>query len=260
MDWLLQNTSKAYWIFFIAAFLAAAIAESLQPLRVIDNAERRWLRHGVLFAAGAVTAGLILRLSPVAVALLVADSPYGIFNRLPFWPACVLTVLALDFVHYITHWTYHHVSWLWPIHSIHHSDVDYEVSTAVRFHPLELIVGGGVMLAAIALLAPPPAAVLVSELLTIVTNILVHANADLPAPADRALRSLFVTPSAHRIHHSEDIGDQNTNYGQSLLIWDRLFSTLRTQAASENFPTGLTELRGRDTLSLRYLLTIARPK
>lgn len=253
MDWLLQNQSKAYWVAFIAAFLAVAVVESLHPVRVIRGVERRWARHGILFVIGTVTVGLVSRLSPVGVAFLFADSPYGVMNRLPFWPACVLTVLMLDLVHYVTHWTFHHVGWLWPVHSVHHSDVDYDVSTSARFHPIEYILGGGVMLAAIALLAAPPIAVLVSELLTVVMNLAVHANANYPPAMERLMQTVFVTPAIHRIHHGEDFGDQNANYGQSLIIWDRLFATFRGSA--RGVATGLAELRGRDTMSLRYLLT-----
>ena len=180
MEWLLANQSKAYWIAFVGVFMAAAIAESIRPARVIARVERRWLRHGALFAAGASVARLVLRLSPVGVALLRADSEYGLLNRLPFWPACVLTIVTLDFVHYATHWTYHHVGWFWRMHSVHHSDADYDVSTAVRFHPLEIVAGSWSTLVAVALLAPPPSAVLCSEFLTIVMNLAVHANVDYP--------------------------------------------------------------------------------
>lgn len=253
MDWLLQNQSKAYWIAFIAAFLAAAIAESIAPARAITGVERRWSRHFVLFAAGAVASGLVLRLSPVGVALLFADSPYGLLNRLPLWPACVVAVVALDLVHYGTHWTYHHVSWLWPVHLVHHSDSDYDVSTAARFHPIEFILGGGATLAAIALLAAPPIGVILSELLTIIMNLAVHANANYPPWVERVLRTVLVTPAVHRIHHAEDIGDQNANFGQSLLIWDRLFGTYRPAASRADFDTGVAGMRGRDSLALGHL-------
>jgi len=255
VNWLLLNQSKGYWIAFLVAFFAAAVAESLRPARVITGVEKRWARHGALFVVGTVAVGVVLRFSPVAVALAFSDSPHGLLNRLPFWPAFVLTILALDLVHYVTHWTYHHVGWLWKVHSVHHSDVDYDVSTAVRFHPIEYLLGGGSTLAAIALLAAPPIAVLVSELITVVTNLAVHANANYPPALERVLRTVFVTPAIHRIHHAEDFGDQNANYGQSLVIWDRLFATFRARAASQNFATGLEESRGCDTLSIHHLLT-----
>lgn len=250
-----------FWVCFIGAFLAIAAWESSRERRtLLSAAERRWKNHGALFIVGALFSGILLRFTPVALALLVSNSPYGVLNResLPYWLRCILTVLALDLVQYTSHWTNHHVSWLWRLHQVHHSDADFDVSTGARFHPLEAVVDQGARLAAIALLAPPALGVLIHEFLSIVINFAQHANALLPPRLDHRLRHVFATPDVHRLHHSLDIAEQQHNYGEIFVWWDRLFKTYREKpAASEKmFRTGLAEFEKADTLSVRFLLTV----
>jgi sterol desaturase/sphingolipid hydroxylase (fatty acid hydroxylase superfamily) len=145
---------------------------------------------------------------------------------------------------------------LWRIHEVHHSDADFDVSTAVRFHPVESIVTQALYLGAIALLAPPPAAVFASQILIVAENLFVHANKSLPPAVERILRWIVITPDVHRIHHSEEFADQNLNFGQFFPWWDRLFGTFVSEPTRgpENFSTGLKELRGADTMAIGYML------
>jgi sterol desaturase/sphingolipid hydroxylase (fatty acid hydroxylase superfamily) len=211
--------SPLYWSLFVGGFLAVAIWESFLPQRKLSQpAERRWSRHGILFVICAATNVAVLRVTPVAVAALAAGSRYGILNRgwIPYAIRFVATILLLDLLQYGVHRILHRVGVLWRVHSVHHSDPDYDVSTAARFHPIELIIVQGSLLGAVAFLAPPAIAVFVTELLRVVLNLAEHANASLPARWERIVRRFLVT----RICIAFIIPRTNGNRGA---IWDRFF-------------------------------------
>ncbi len=246
MDWIALE-STAFTIAFVGSFLFLAVWESRRPWRTpTQSTERRWMAHGFLFAGAVVFQSALIRSSPLVVALAVAGKPWALLNRswLP-WPAqFAIAILLLDLVHYATHRLFHAFRMTWRIHEVHHSDVDYDVSISVRFHPLEVAGSRALYLAAIAILAPPLAAVFISEVHTTLLNTLVHANIAWPPRLERALRLIFITPELHRIHHSSDIAEQTSNFGQTLVWWDRLFGTYRASAklSPAEFATGVAGL------------------
>lgn len=258
MQWA-RIEGSAYWICFVVAFLAVAVWESIQPQRQLSvPTERRWRNHGVMLAIGAITSTLLIRVSPVLVAVMVANSRIGVLNKswLPWVVRCAIAVVLLDLVEYWVHWSFHHVAWLWRVHQVHHSDPDFDVSTAARFHPVEMVFSTGVRLGAIALLAPPPVAVFLAGLLTAILNLLAHANASLPGWAERIVRWAFITPDLHRIHHSLDMREQQRNLGQTFAWWDRFFGTYVPRPSAEGiaFRTGLEGLQDRDSLAIGFML------
>jgi sterol desaturase/sphingolipid hydroxylase (fatty acid hydroxylase superfamily) len=242
---------------FIAGFLGVAIWESLRPwVALRDGAERRWRVHGALFVFQALVTGLILRVSPVYYAVIISRHENGLLSsRVPAFLGFGLGILALDLVNYLVHRIFHAVGFLWRVHEIHHSDRDFDVSTAGRFHPLETLVTGGAQLLAIRLLAPSPECVLVAVLVGVLENVFVHANCSLPAGVERWLRYLVVTPDLHRLHHSRDAADFDRNFGQLFSFWDRLFGTWREPGAHGTLATGVPEVEDADTLAMWYLLT-----
>jgi sterol desaturase/sphingolipid hydroxylase (fatty acid hydroxylase superfamily) len=246
MDWVALE-STAFTVAFVGSFIILAIWESLRPwCTLTGSTERRWMKHGILFAVSVVLQSVAIRTSPLLVAQTVAGKPWALLNGswLP-WPVqFAIALLLLDFVHYATHRLLHAFRVGWRIHEIHHSDTDYDISISVRFHPLEVAGNRVLYLAAIAVLAPPLAAVFVSEVLSTLINALVHANIELPQRLERALRLAFITPELHRIHHSSDVGEQNSNFGQTLVWWDRLFGTYQGSARlnSAEFTTGVANL------------------
>jgi sterol desaturase/sphingolipid hydroxylase (fatty acid hydroxylase superfamily) len=261
MDWA-RLGSIAYAIAFPAAFLVVAIWESWNPVRSLASAAgRRWRNHVLLYAVSAACSWVAIRVTPVVVALAVQTSPVGLLNgpRLPLWARWAITLPVLDLVLYASHRLMHSVYVLWRVHAVHHSDRDYDVSTAGRFHPIEVLFTQGMYLGAIALLAPPLAAVFTWQILIVFENMFVHANKSLPAPIERVVRWIFITPDLHRIHHSDQFAEQNRNFGELFPWWDKLFGTYSAQAACHPIPvaTGLSELdRGIDTLAVRWLLTM----
>ncbi len=258
MDWL-RIESRASVIAFVAAFLAVAAWESARPLRQLTSAAGyRWSRHAMFYVVSIGCVGLLIRVSPVFVALAVAHSHSGLLNHavIPYWLKVVIAFLALDLCHYGSHRLCHAVEIFWRVHRVHHSDRDFDVSTAMRFHPVELVIRHSIYLGAIALLAPPVAAALAYGLLVAVENLFVHANQSLPPAGERILRRIMVTPDLHRIHHSEEIENQNLNFGEVFPWWDRLFGTYASQPAHGpvDIVVGLRECRGVDTLSVPHLL------
>ena len=182
MSWA-RIESGAYWFVFVAAFLGVAIWESFRPRRTLSVAtERRWANHGLLLVVCTILSAAIYRASPVVLAASVAGSRFGLLNKpwLPFAARCILTVLVLDLVKYVLHRACHSVALLWSVHQVHHSDPDFDVSTAFRVHPIELIFTQLGYFGVIAAVAPPPVAVLIAELATTFHSFVGHANARFP--------------------------------------------------------------------------------
>jgi len=250
----------AYWAVFAIAFLAIATWETLQPLRSLSAPlSRRWSRQGILMVVGAALSAAVFRISPVILAWKLESSRYGVLNKAwaPQWIRGVIAVLILDFVRYAAHWCFHAIPWLWRIHQVHHSDPDFDATTAGRFHPAEVVFTQGANMAAIALLAAPPLAVLILEVAIAFQSFFVHANAALPKWAESLLRRVAITPALHRIHHSADAGDFNCNLGEVLCWWDRLLGTYLSEShAGAAMTTGLNDYRDEKRLGVGFLLML----
>ena len=250
---------STYWLVFVTSFLAAAIWESVAPRRrLVASAERRWTRHAVLLAVSLIAQSFILRISPVMVAVITTERAFGLLQRmrLPAVISFAVAILLLDLGRYVTHRVFHSVRVLWRVHEVHHSDPEYDVSTAGRFHPIEVIVGQAAYLGTVAVLGPPVVAVLTAELLSVPTNFFGHMNAALRGPAEKLLRTVFITPDLHRIHHSEEIAEQSANFGQTFVFWDRLFGTYTAepQAGNGGLITGVRGLQNATSLDLKFML------
>lgn len=253
----MRSEAAAYWTVFVITFLLVAVWESFRPRKELTlSAERRWSAHGLLLLAAMGLQMLVLRMSPVVMALQAANNPYGLLNRewMPVWAQWTIAMLALDLWQYAFHRACHGIGWLWRIHEAHHSDADYDVTTGVRFHPIEVVFRQAGAVGLTYVLAPPAAAVLAAELLTVVLNFLQHANAALPAWAERAMRTVFITPDLHRLHHSMDEADQRRNLGQAWVWWDILFGSYEGRKDAGGLRTGLPEWPGASSLSLLRML------
>jgi len=201
---------------------------------------------------------VLYRISPVVMAANFSGSKFGLLNKpwIPLVVRCVVAILALDLVRYTTHRLSHTVGPLWRLHQVHHSDPDFDVSTALRVHPIEVVLMQGAYLLAVALLAPPVIAVLIAELGSILQSFFSHANASLPRWVDKPLRALFVTPDMHRIHHSEEVAEQFKNLSDIFPWWDRLFGTYLDAPAAglEGIVTGLKGYQNDKSLGIGFML------
>ncbi|MDH5408565.1 MAG: sterol desaturase family protein, partial [Gammaproteobacteria bacterium] len=163
------------------------------------------------------------------------------YYPMPFWLAVLISVVVLDFIIYLQHVMVHAVPMLWRLHRVHHADLDYDLTTGSRFHPIEIFLSMGIKFAAIIVLGPPVVAVIIFEVILNFMAVFNHANVKLPLAIDRIVRMLLVTPDMHRVHHSVEDDEANSNFGFNLSIWDRLFGTYRDQprAGHEGMTIGI---------------------
>ncbi len=177
------------------------------------------------------------------------------------WVSFVVSILALDLAIYLQHVMFHAVPALWRLHRMHHADLEFDVTTGLRFHPIEILLSMGIKLAVVAALGPPVAAVLVFEVLLNATAMFNHSNIRIPSAIDRVLRLFVVTPDMHRVHHSIHPSETNSNFGFNLPWWDRLLGTYRPQPRDghEAMTIGIEQFRTRRDLWLdRMLIQPAR--
>jgi len=215
---------------FIAVFVAMAAWECLAPCRALSVARAvRWRSNLALLVLNTFIARLLFPAAAAGMAHFAAGQGWGVMNHLhlPPWLAVVLAVIALDFVIWLQHVMLHAIAPLWRIHRVHHADLDYDLTTGARFHPLEIVLSMLIKFAAIALLGPPVVAVIVFEVLLNATAMFNHGNVSLPTGFERYVRYLLVTPDMHRVHHSVEDDESNSNFGFNLSCWDRLFGTYR---------------------------------
>jgi sterol desaturase/sphingolipid hydroxylase (fatty acid hydroxylase superfamily) len=246
---------------FAAVFAAVALWEALAPRRALRHGRgRRWPHNLGLAAVNAALLRLVAPSAAIAVALAAEAGGWGLLNvvALPWWAAVALAVLLLDLAVYLQHRLFHAVPVLWRLHRVHHADPDFDLTTGLRFHPLEIGLSLGIKCAAVATLGAPAAAVLIFEVVLNAAALFNHANARLPAVADRWLRRLIVTPDMHRVHHSAIRRETDSNFGFNLPWWDRMFGTYRAQPAAGHgsMRIGVAGLEGRDAITLRELLLL----
>jgi sterol desaturase/sphingolipid hydroxylase (fatty acid hydroxylase superfamily) len=219
---------------------------------------RRRFNNLLLVAIDTLLVRLLLPLAAVSTAAIVAIHDFGLFNRLGLntWFAGCLSFLLLDLIIYFQHRLFHKNCLLWRLHRVHHSDTEFDTTTGIRFHPLEIILSMCIKIAAVALLGPPIIAVIVFEIVLSVTSLFNHGNVHIPVITDRYLRWILVTPDMHRVHHSAIKNETNSNYGFNIPWWDRLFLTYLDQPVlgHEKLKVGLTEFRDRRFVNVLWLL------
>jgi sterol desaturase/sphingolipid hydroxylase (fatty acid hydroxylase superfamily) len=247
--------------FFFGIFFIVAIWEVFSPRRVLTTSKPiRWLSNMSVVFIDSVIVHIIFPVLAVGLALIAEKNGWGLLNnyRLPYWFSIMAGVLVLDFIIYTQHVMFHAVPVLWRLHMMHHADLDYDVTTALRFHPLEIIISMVIKLSAVAVLGPPAFAVLIFEVILNGTAMFNHGNIRLPLQFDRVLRLLVVTPDMHRVHHSVIIRETNSNFGFNFPWWDRLFGTYRAQPAAghEGMTIGLSQFREAKRLTLPWMIAL----
>ncbi|MDH5187413.1 MAG: sterol desaturase family protein [Rhodospirillaceae bacterium] len=233
--WLLGMEQPIRLSFFFGIFALMAILEIISPRRKLSVSKPlRWFSNLGIVVLNTLIARAVLPMAPIMFASLSAEMGWGIFNLFAIPPviAIIATIILMDFTIWLQHVMVHAVPILWRLHRLHHADLDYDVTTGARFHPIEILLSLGIKFAVIALLGAPAAAVLVFEIVLNAMAMFNHANFKLPLGVDAILRTLFVTPDMHRVHHSIVPQETNSNFGFNLSIWDRLFGTYIAQ------PTG----------------------
>lgn len=244
---------------FLGIFAAIVVWEIMLPRRL--RTLSRWVRWPSNLGVAMLNTVLLRLLSPTAVigvAVLATEQGWGLLNHvaLPGWIATVFAMLILDFAIYLQHVLFHAVPVLWRLHRMHHADLDFDVTTGARFHPIEILLSMGIKLAVVAALGPPAIAVFIFEVALNATAMFNHGNIKIATKVDRVLRWFVVTPDMHRVHHSIVVRETNSNFGFNLPWWDRLFRTYRAQPAAghDGMTIGIERFRTSRDLMLDRML------
>jgi sterol desaturase/sphingolipid hydroxylase (fatty acid hydroxylase superfamily) len=225
---------------FLGLFMLFAALERVAPKHAAEYSVRsRWLTNfsiSILNTLLLRALALALPFLAVGAAIDASAMGWGLFNviDLPLLLEAAICILLLDFIIWIQHVLTHKIPFLWRLHRVHHADVDFDVSTAIRFHPIEIALSMILKIGVVYVLGPAAWAVVAFEILLNGTALFNHANLAMPAWLDRWLRYLIVTPDMHRIHHSVKRDEHDSNYGFALSIWDRIFSTYFKSELSTN--------------------------
>jgi len=244
---------------FIAVFAAVSLWEAATPRRRRAFPRlRRWPSNLAVVALNTALVRLLLPTTAVGLALLAEERGWGLLNNLisPSWLGLVASVLLLDLAIYLQHVMFHAVPALWRVHRMHHADLDFDVATGVRFHPIEIVLSMLIKFGVVMALGIPAYGVLTFEVLLNATSMFSHGNVYLPEKLDRCLRWFVVTPDMHRVHHSVVMAETNSNFGFNLPWWDRLLGTYRDQPAGghEGMSIGIEQFRQARELWLDRML------
>lgn len=244
---------------FLGVFAAVALWEALAPRRRLALSRvTRWPHNVGLLVVDIITVRLLAPGAAIAVAVVGETREWGLLNALPlpFWAAALIAVILLDLVVYFQHVMFHAVPTLWRLHRVHHADLDFDVTTGTRFHPVEILISTGIKCAAVAALGAPVVAVLVFEVLLNATAMFNHANASVPQRFEHWLRFVLVTPDMHRVHHSVRYDESSSNFGFNVPWWDRIFGTYRAQPKTghEAMVVGVDAFRAPEEVRLDRLL------
>ena len=217
---------------FFGIFALMAVWEWFAPRRELSVPKAiRWANNLGLVFLNSIVVRLVFPAAGVGMAIFAEAGGWGLLHHyeIPLWAAVIASVVVLDFVIWLQHVMVHAIPLLWRLHRVHHADLDIDVTTGAHFHPVEILLSMLAKFIAIVLLGPPVLAVVVFEVLLNATSMFNHGNVALPQRLDGALRWMVVTPDMHRVHHSIEDDETNSNFGFSLPWWDRAFGTYRDQ-------------------------------
>ncbi|MBL1433335.1 MAG: sterol desaturase family protein [Gammaproteobacteria bacterium] len=251
---------------FIGVLIVMIQLEYLIPrkARSLPRTER-WITNTLLVVIDTVTLKLVMPVLAVAMATTTSDKGWGLLSLVswPLWVEIILAIVVLDMCIYLQHWASHKVPILWRFHQVHHADRDIDVTTGLRFHPIEILFSMTYKLLLVVVLGPAAVAVILFEIILNASAMFNHSNVRLPLNIDNALRKIIVTPDMHRVHHSVIRSETDSNYGFFLSIWDRLYRTYIPQPRDghDGMKIGLLEYQTNEPASITWSLLLPfKPK
>jgi len=257
----MNDPALRLWL-FLSLLALLGIAERFWPRHAAaPHRRQRWPVNLGLGLINALCLRLLLPWLAVDAALWAQAENVGVLHlwQVPAWMALAIAFVTLDLAIYAQHRLMHRIGTLWRLHRVHHTDMALDVSSGVRFHPVEILLSMGIKIAVVLLLGAPPLAVLAFEIVLSSFALLTHANVDLPVELDRRLRWIFVTPDMHRIHHSVLPAEHDSNFGFHVSWWDRLFRSYRDMPASPQSSMKLGLARYRAEYEQRLLALLRQP-
>jgi sterol desaturase/sphingolipid hydroxylase (fatty acid hydroxylase superfamily) len=252
-DFFLGHEPTTRMAVFLIVLGGMALWELWSPRRRVEVPRvLRWSNNLALVVIDTFVVRLMFPLAAVGLAITMQGQGWGLFNviGLPIWSEVIISVVLLDFAIYLQHVVFHHVPVLWRLHRMHHADIEIDVTTGLRFHPLEIVLSMAFKLLLVLVLGPPAIAVLIFEVVLNASALFNHSNIHLPKSVDSVLRLIIVTPDMHRVHHSIDPRETNSNYGFNVPWWDRLLGTYIAQpkAGHDDMVIGIELFRARREL------------
>ncbi len=258
-QWILDHEPGLRLGIFLGVLVLVGLIEGVRPRRGPSQPRfLRWANNLGLSVVNTVILRLMAPLTLVAAAAWAADRGYGLFNSVGLWGPVeiLLAVVLLDLVIYGQHVAFHKIPVLWRVHRMHHTDLDVDASTGLRFHPVEMVLSLGLKLGAVIALGAAPLAALLFEVVLNGVTLFNHGNLKLGSGLDAAIRTVIVTPDMHRVHHSADRAETDSNYGFNLSWWDRLFGTYRAKPAKgyDGMVIGLDDFRDPKWLGIAWMI------
>lgn len=247
--------------FFLGVLLLIILLEYIWPRRTLKiQKNTRWVRNLSLVIINSIAVKALVPFTLVSVAMYAEQHQIGLFNffSMPFILSLIFSIILLDFLIYAQHVFFHSIPLLWRLHKVHHIDQEIDVTTGVRFHPIEIILSILIKSVAVLVFGIPFIAVLIFEILLNASAMFNHGNINLPVKLDKFIRKIIVTPDMHRVHHSVIVNETNRNFGFNLSWWDKIFGTYKAQPADGHLKMniGLNEYRSLRKTSLLQLLLI----
>lgn len=258
-EFILSNESAVRILSFVLVLSVMAVWEVVASRRPQTlHRSVRWPGNLAVVVLDTLAVRLLFPLAAVGAAIYASEQGWGVLNlvSIPAWVAVVLAVLALDLAIYFQHRIFHAVPWLWRLHRMHHADLEFDVTTGLRFHPLEILLSMAIKMAVVVLIGAPALAVVLFEVLLNAASLFNHGNVRLPQRVDRGVRLVLVTPDMHRVHHSATQRETDSNFGFSVPWWDRLFRTYRAQPEKGHLGMiiGIEDFRTEHDLRLDQML------
>jgi sterol desaturase/sphingolipid hydroxylase (fatty acid hydroxylase superfamily) len=258
---IIDNEIYLRLTFFFTIFIAMTIWEIVKPRRELKTSKvNRWTVNLSITFIDALIVRLIFPMAAIGIALIAEKHNWGFLNRVTAdnLVAGTIAILILDFTIYLQHVAFHHMPVFWRFHMVHHTDLDIDVTTGARFHPVEILLSMSIKMGMIILIGVPAYSVLVFEILLNGTSMFNHSNIYISPKIDKIIRFLVVTPDMHRVHHSVIIRETNSNFGFNFPWWDRIFRTYKDQPdkGHTNMNIGLANFRDAKRLTLPYILAL----
>lgn len=261
-EFVLANEPTLRLSVFVGLLATMGLWELLSPRRAPTFSKlRRWITNLSFSVFNSLMLRFLTPVLAVAAATWAQSNEIGLFNQIGFLTQIewLLAVLLLDLLIYGQHVVFHYVPIFWRLHKMHHADPDIDASTAIRFHPIEILLSMVIKLGAVVALGAAPVAVILFEIILNGTAVFNHGNVRLPLRIDRVLRSLMVTPDMHRVHHSVIVRETNSNFGFNLSIWDRFFGTYCAQPKMGHIDMNIGLAEHRDDSPTKFMWSLGLP-
>ncbi len=258
--WILSHEPLLRLCFFLGIFFIMANLELIVPRRQPQNNTlgikrlNRWFNNLSLITLSSLIAKIVLPIGLASFAIYCQQSEWGLFNQdiissnISYAALFIFSLLIFDFIIYWQHRIFHKVQWLWRLHQVHHSDTAFDVTTGIRFHPIEILLSIAIKFAVVLIFGFSAESIIVFEILLNALALFNHSNVQIPLTIDKQVRKIIVTPDMHRVHHSTIPKEHNSNFGFNISLWDRLFSSYQDQPelGHKNIEIGLNAFTDSD--------------